>query len=127
MGLSNVLSDYHDIKPILDQAVAHKGGTYQLETSGQAVHWRQRAYKFRKLLRTLRGESRVPGTSVETAYDGLVMDLDGPTVSFSWREPKGTFVAPKGSTAKPVVETLVERHEDDLLAAARKLVEERGE
>ncbi len=46
---SNRLGMYSDIFPILDEALAAGGGTYALATYGDAVHWRQRAYRARKL------------------------------------------------------------------------------
>lgn len=45
----NRLGMYADIQPILDAALSAGGGSYTLPTHGAAVHWRQRAYKFRKL------------------------------------------------------------------------------
>lgn len=128
MSLSKSLSDYADVKPILDRALAHRGGAYRLASHGQAVYWRQRAYKYRKLLRDLRGEARVAGQSPDTPYDGLVMDVEGDEVRFGWREPTGAFVAPTSEPATFADLVSPEHFEEDPLeAAARKLVEERGE
>ena len=46
---SNRLGMYADVRDVLDSALSHGGGEYQLSTHGMAVHWRQRAYQFRKL------------------------------------------------------------------------------
>jgi len=42
------LSQFFDVKQVADQALAAGGGTYTLPTHGDAVHWRQRFYRFRK-------------------------------------------------------------------------------
>ena len=41
---SNRLGMYADVREVLDSALSHGGGEYQLATHGMAVHWRQRAY-----------------------------------------------------------------------------------
>lgn len=43
------LSLYQDVQAILDQALVAGGGEVTLPNYGQAVHWRHRAYKFRKM------------------------------------------------------------------------------
>lgn len=43
------LSLYQDVQAILDQALVSGGGEVTLPNYGQAVHWRHRAYKFRKM------------------------------------------------------------------------------
>lgn len=45
----NRLGMYEDVKAILDAALSSGGGSVELATPGAAVHWRHRAYKFRKL------------------------------------------------------------------------------
>ena len=40
---------FADVKDILDAAIASGGGEVTLETYGKAVHWRHRAYTFRKM------------------------------------------------------------------------------
>lgn len=45
----NRLGMYADVKEILDAALQSQGGEYTLADYGKAVHWRQRAYRFRKL------------------------------------------------------------------------------
>lgn len=46
---SNRLGQYDDVRVILDAAIAAHGGEVELPTHGEAVHWRQRAYAFRKM------------------------------------------------------------------------------
>ena len=48
-SIANRLGMYADVRQILDAALASGGGSFELPTHGLAVHWRQRAYKFRKL------------------------------------------------------------------------------
>lgn len=79
MPLSNSLASYEDIRALLDRALeAEHGIRVTHPTKGAAVHWRQRAYKFRLLDRARSKElysvtSEAWGTSV---YDGLVIDID---------------------------------------------------
>lgn len=47
--IANRLGMYDDCRQILDAALQSGGGEFKLPTYGQAVHWRQRAYQFRKL------------------------------------------------------------------------------
>lgn len=58
---------YEDVKTILDAALAANGGTFELATHGKAVHWRQRAYKFRKLY------AEVHGVKTASKYDRLTL------------------------------------------------------
>lgn len=59
------LGMYDDVKEVLDAALLAKGGTFELADHGKAVHWRQRAYKFRKLY-----ASKLVGSS---PYDQLTL------------------------------------------------------
>lgn len=60
MPSKKTLAMFDDIRQVLDQAVAASGGTFVCETHGVAVHWRQRAYQFRKLFREKVGGETSP-------------------------------------------------------------------
>lgn len=62
----NRLGMYADVRSILDSALAAGGGEYECPDHGSAVHWRQRAYRFRKLY----AETISPR---ESPYDAIVM------------------------------------------------------
>lgn len=111
----NRLGMYADIKEVLDAALASDGGTYHLPTHGKAVHWRQRAYRFRKLF-----AETIPAGQ-PSPYDKLVLKKVPPnsaTVRIVLREIEGTF-QPNREAAAPL--------EDDLLSEALKLAEELGD
>ena len=44
----NRLGIYDDVRHILDEALRSNGGTFTLAERGAAIHWRHRAYTFRK-------------------------------------------------------------------------------
>lgn len=90
---SNRLGMYADIRQILDAALSSGGGSYECGEHGKAVHWRQRAYKFRKLYAELLGDD------AESVYDTVVMPRvaeDGSTVSIQIRKQVGVFVPNEG-------------------------------
>lgn len=59
-------AQYADIKALLDQCLASGGGSYLAPSAGAAVHFRQRAYTFRKQYR----EAISPAAS---PYDRLTL------------------------------------------------------
>lgn len=90
---SNRLGTYTDVRAILDAALAAGGGEYTLETYGAAVHWTQRAYRFRKAY----AAATYPDPS---PYDTLKLRRVEPnttTVYIEINKPKGTFT-PKQTT-----------------------------
>ena len=101
------LGMFADLVPILDAALAANGGTYCLPSHGAAVHWRQRAYKFRKMYaETYGGASK---------YDTLTLPRIEPEQShvvIKVNQPAGVF-----SPNNPVA-VLDEAFDDDLLGAA---------
>jgi hypothetical protein len=82
---------YDDVRQILDAALASGGGAFELPSHGLAVHWRQRAYKFRKLYAlTLASDDSFS----MSPYDRLTLpqiDDDSCTVIINVREVIGTF------------------------------------
>ncbi len=109
---SNRLGIYVDVRSILDAALAAGGGTFQCESHGAAVHWRQRAYRFRKAY------AETLGPKAMSPYDVLVLPRLAPgsaEVVITIRQMVGVFT--------PVHEGLAPADNDDLLQAATALAE----
>jgi hypothetical protein len=111
------LGIYADVQEVLDAALVAGGGTYACESSGEAIHWRQRAYKFRKLYAETVGFS---------PYDKLVLPrIRGTEVEIRLRRQVGRFVPSSlpilPEPKKPKIE------EDDLFAEASRLARELGD
>lgn len=101
---SNRLGMYSDVRAILDAALAAGGGEYECATHGEAIHWRQRAYRFRKLF----AETIAPR---ESHYDSIVMPRPQESiVRITVRQQVGVFRPAEGQ-APPVFD-------DDPLADA---------
>jgi hypothetical protein len=87
----NRLGLYDDVRQVLDTALRSGGGRFDLPSHGLAVHWRQRAYKFRKLYaQTLAADDSFS----MSPYDRLTMPKipdDSSTVVINVREMVGTF------------------------------------
>lgn len=58
--MKKTLAMFDDVRLVLDKAVAARGGTFRCAAHGTAVHWRQRAYQFRKLYRDKIGGETSP-------------------------------------------------------------------
>jgi hypothetical protein len=82
---------FDDVRQVLDAALQSGGGSFELPSHGVAVHWRQRAYKFRKLYaQTLASDDSFS----MSPYDRLTMPRiadDSSTVVINVREIVGTF------------------------------------
>ena len=79
---------YEDIRTILDATLASGGGVYDCTTHGQAIHWRQRVYRFRKLY------AETLGLTKESQYDRIVIPRVPPessTCVLQMRKQVGTF------------------------------------
>ena len=88
MSKANRLGVYADVRQVLDAALASGGGKLQCATHGEAVHWRQRAYRFRKLYAEQLGPKGM------SEYDVLVLPIlqpDSGEVVIQIRQPAGTF------------------------------------
>lgn len=113
----NRLGMYQDVRDILDAARSAGGGTYECSTHGQAVHWRQRAYKFRKLYAELLGPNE------SSPYDQMVLprvDVDSSTVIIAIRRQIGKFTP----NDEPTDDLLVG---DDLLDEALEIAKRIGD
>lgn len=110
----NRLGMYSDVKQVLDACLETNGGTYTLSTYGEAVHWRQRAYRFRKLFaETLKSHELSP-------YDVLTLPRiveDTSVVVINLQQAKGTFTPNREAAIPEIPET------DDLLGDAMALAE----
>lgn len=92
MTFTNNPNIYSDIKEVLDKAKAAGGGTYTLTSPSAAIHWRARAYHYRRLLYKMRGE---------TPYDDLIVRIPkGSSVcNIEVNVPTGVFAGNNGQTA----------------------------
>lgn len=121
----NRLGLYDDVRQILDAALAAGGGVYSIpvvdgdiaRAHGAAVHWRQRAYKFRKLYaQTIANDN----TLAMSPYDKLSMKMVAPNSSdvvITVRQLTGTFKPnnePYASSVEP---------EDELFDVARQIAD----
>lgn len=115
MTKSNRLGMYADVRSVLDSALESGGGTFRCADYGSAVHWRQRAYRFRKLYaETLGPKSMSP-------YDVLVLPrlVDGASeVVINIRQTSGVFT--------PANEGLAPTSNEELLETAKALAERLG-
>lgn len=114
---ANRLGMYADVRSILDQAMAAGGGSYELSTHGQAVHWRQRAYRFRKLY------AEIIGADETSPYDSIIMtrvDPESSTVNISIRRLTGTFTP----ASEPI---FIPQVGDDLFDMAQELAAKLGD
>lgn len=88
MTKPNRLGMYADVRQVLDAALAHGGGEFECASYGDAVHWRQRAYQFRKHY------AEVMGPKAMSPYDALVLPRlakDSATVVIQVRQIAGVF------------------------------------
>lgn len=88
---ANRLGMYDDVRQILDAALESGGGTFDLPSYGVAVHWRQRAYSFRKLYAETIARDKSLAMS---PYDRLTLpriEKGSTTVVINVREIIGTF------------------------------------
>lgn len=110
MTKANRLGMYADIRSVLDSALASDGGSFMCESHGAAVHWRQRAYRFRKLY------AEMLGPRAMSQYDVLVLPRltpDSREVIITLRQTGGVFT--------PANDALAPTSNDDLLEAAEEL------
>lgn len=114
---SNRLGMYSDVKEVLDAALSHGGGVYHCADYGSAVHWRQRAYQFRKLYASLLGERK------ESPYDALILRrvANGEhSVRIELRSVAGVF-SPAGPPLAPAPDM-----DEELFAAAEDFAKKIG-
>lgn len=120
---SNRLGMYDDVRKILDAALAAGGGSYELPSYGQAVHWRHRAYKFRKLYAEIIADKNATATS---SYDRLTFPTvpkDSSTVVIKVIGQHGTFT-PANDPYMPNTEVI---DNDMLFDVAAELAKKLGD
>lgn len=108
------LAMYSDIQKVLDAALASRGGIFQTGAHGTAVHWRQRAYQFRKLYRDKVNQENSP-------YDTLTLkkvEPESSEVHIRIIETPGEFI-PANLEEKVITQIVVD--DDPLLAEAREI------
>lgn len=97
---------YPDIKFVLDLALRKDGLRYEFSSPGRAIHFKQRCYKYRNLLREMQQEQLfgVPGARASTAYDLLIVsqinaegqpDKLGSVLIFRHFAPQGKLIDPE--------------------------------
>lgn len=117
MTKPNRLGLYADVRKVLDAALEAGGGDFHCQDHGAAIHWRQRAYQFRKAYAAVYGERK------ESPYDILVLPRIAPdtsTVSIEVRTPAGVFEPRNGGVTTDF------SPEDELEAAAQRLARSLG-
>lgn len=110
MSKGNRLGIYADVRSVLDAALSAGGGTFSCETHGAAVHWRQRAYRFRKAY------AETLGPKAMSPYDVLVLPRLAPgssDVVIEVRQMGGVFT--------PANDGMAPTSNDELLEAAEGL------
>lgn len=116
---ANRLGMYDDVRQILDAAMQSGGGTFDLPSYGQAVHWRQRAYSFRKLYAETLARDKSLAMS---PYDRLTLpriEEGSCTVVIRVREIIGTFT-PNREPSAPVEMPVIG---DDLMDVAKSIAQ----
>lgn len=130
MPLSTNLHSYDDVRAVLDAALSAGGGNYTLETSGQAIYWRARAYYFRKLLQNLEKEryEGVPGMAASTPYDHLKLGLEkgSRTVTIEIMKPQGILTDRAGNRLDIAMPVTTDEDEEALFEQAEQLKKELG-
>lgn len=106
------INQFLEEREILDKAIAAKGIRLDFPTRGAAIHFRQQAYKFRKLFR----EKIDPAVS---PYDKLTIPMLGPDDTFVEIRVKSinAIISVLGETPK---EAPVEP-DDELLDIAKQI------
>lgn len=64
---------YADVLRILRAARNNGGAIYTLPTPGGALNWKQRAYKFRRLVQNIAQRNAPPGIIATTEWDDMVL------------------------------------------------------
>lgn len=76
---SGNLGAYTDCKAVMEKARETPGLTVRFKTPGSAQNFRQRCYRFRKLLHEMQASSTIGFLATETPYDNLVLRMPEPT------------------------------------------------
>lgn len=125
MALSNTLGSYADVRRIFDSILEHDApALLDFDSRGAAVHFRQRAYKFRRLMQN----------RANTSYDGFVIQQVGETQLRILTQPESSGLRSVTFAGKPDATLIEPKAEpesgdlpDELLSAALNLSRELDE
>lgn len=103
---ANSPAAYNDVKYVMDLALKRPGLRYEFKAHGTAVNFKQRANRYRNLLREQQQElyHQVPGQRASTIYDALVIrqvneegepDRKGCVLVFDHHSVEGKLVDPE--------------------------------
>jgi hypothetical protein len=90
------LDQFADVAAVLDAAMACGGALYSCPTNGAAIHWRQRAYTLRAMLRKLNAERTAPGVGISTKYDHVQIKIEDTVCRIEMLKPQGVLTDLKG-------------------------------
>jgi len=113
-SVAQVSTQFADIKLVLDQCLAHSGGTYTAPDRGAAVNFRHRCYQFRKQYREAIAPSASPYDMLiirQVAHGETIVKIEPQTLS-------GTFTPAGGS---PMATPSTVEEDDELESMAREL------
>jgi len=117
-------SRYPDVREVFDYALANGGARYTLDTPGKAVHWRARAYAFRKVLW---GEINASGGPPQpTPYDAVKITIDGSTCIIHVETASGRGKLEPLVETKPPQGLTLNTPEEDLDSAAAEFAKRLG-
>ena len=128
MPLSLNINNYGDIQRVLATALQRGAGRLALESEGAAHYWRQRAYKYRKLLIDQQWQALgCPiGHVPSTPYDNMILTVNGTNVLIEFRVSVGTLFDPDTGERLDLSDTPIPSipatDDDDLLSSAIDLV-----
>jgi hypothetical protein len=103
MPLSKNIHSYSDVASVLATALPSGSATYRLASDGAAVHWMQRANKYRLLLQAEeKAKTSVKGYQPPTPYDRMKLVRKGAAVEIDFNPtPAGELSLPGGKVVKP--------------------------
>lgn len=128
MATKRTPDQYRDVRMVLDAIIANGGeGEYRLASRNAAIWWRQKAYAFRKLMRTLDAERKadMPGVAASTPYETMVITLsktDDCVLNIYTIKPRGVI-----TVGGKVVDPETPASDDPLRAEADALLKALGE
>lgn len=102
--LTSSPSAYLDVRRILEIAKDRPELIYKLPTRGKAINFRQRCYRYRRVLAEQQAAivEGIPGASVTTPYDSIVVEYIHPqTLRFYHREFEGELFDSDGTPISP--------------------------
>jgi hypothetical protein len=107
----------------MTRAISSGGASYELKTHGEAINWRMRAYQFRRMFQKAAQErENRPGFFPTTAYDPLMMQIEGKIVYITFREMVQGKLSPlPEGRARPALPQ-DDLTDEELLQAAERLL-----